>query len=166
MHAKKKNGEQRMEKGQILMIRPGVSSTPAWYLPENRKICPIIKEEKRRKRKLKRELKKAFTCGKPGISSSAPAVGVRVIPCGNSFSGPHRGRHRAENAGAAERGDGHGWQATRGWNHVPQGAHRARPGVHAVVALGSEIQSANVEPLGAAIFHVPVSLLVSQSCFW
>ena len=78
-------------------------------------------------------------------SSPPPAVGVRVIPRGQ----------RPQHASATEGRDSHGRQTTRWRDHVPHGGHGAGARVQAIVGLGAEVESANVESLGAAIFHVP-----------
>lgn len=88
------------------------------------------------------------------ISSPSPAVHLGMF----RLSASHGGWHRPEYTGAAERRNGH-WRKTPGWwDHVAHGSHRP---MQAVIGVCSEIKCANVESLGAAIFHVSIANLVS-----
>lgn len=140
MNAENKRKEKPLPQNPVL--------APSWYLPMSL-VCNMS-NQKKKKGDGRRQLAPA--------TSPAPAVTLGVITTGKRLPGPHRGRHGAEDAGAAEGRDRHRWQTTRWRNHVADGAGQgAGTGVHAVVGLGPEIESTNVEPLGATVFHVSAS---------
>lgn len=90
------------------------------------------------------------------VESSSPAVPLRVVTPDDGLSGAHRRGHGAQHAGSAKRRNANGRQAALWRHHVSHVGHGARAVVHAVIRrLGAQVHGTNVEPLGAAIFHVP-----------